>query len=341
MSDNEHDLVWHYTDATGLLSILRNNTLWATSSQFLNDRGEIELGQRLAADRMAELADADPDSVYAEVRAQMAEQQQVVPERPSQDQGGAIFFVLSASTSSDSLAMWRNYGGAGESYAIGLDPEAPLRIIGTPPAGGWLNRQQGSAEHPQQLEGSMLRCKPWRRVRYARADQLELIDVVLRDRAETVEALKDGLQQAARSADPDALRHSVDDQHLRDMEAMFGDLEDSLLLVKHPGFVDEDEVRASVVLWLRGDRPRLMADLADVVQYRSSRYGLAPYLRLTGPGDDPDETLTPTAHPLPIRAVTVSPSAHGNAAEQSVRDLLAAYGRCDVPVTRSGIPFRE
>lgn len=220
-----------------------------------------------------------------------------------------------------------------------------LRIIGTPPPGGWRSRQTRGQDRTaaglEPFEGSLLRRKPWRRVRSAPADQLELIDVVLRDRTETVQALKDGLQRAGRSADPEEIRSSVGDQRLQDMEAMFGDLEDSLLLVKHPGFVDEDEIRASVVLWLRGDRPALMAELADVVQYRSSRYGLAPYLRLTGPGEDPDETLTPTAQPLPIRAVTVSPSAHGNAAEQSVRDLLAAYGRCDVPVTRSGIPFRE
>lgn len=149
MSDNEQDLVWHYTDATGLLSILRTNTLWATSSQFLNDRGEIELGQRLAADRMAELADADPDSVYAEVRAQMAEQQQAASQRPSQDQGGAIFFVLSASTSSDSLAMWRNYGGAGESYAIGLDPEATLATRTRTPGGPGRARPGAGAAIPR------------------------------------------------------------------------------------------------------------------------------------------------------------------------------------------------
>ena len=28
-------LVWHYTDAPGLLAILASNTLWATSAQFL------------------------------------------------------------------------------------------------------------------------------------------------------------------------------------------------------------------------------------------------------------------------------------------------------------------
>ena len=37
-------LVWHYTDAAGLLSITSNHVLWATASGFLNDALEVELG---------------------------------------------------------------------------------------------------------------------------------------------------------------------------------------------------------------------------------------------------------------------------------------------------------
>lgn len=41
------DLVWHYTDGHGLVSILSGHALWATSSAFLNDRQEIALGGEL------------------------------------------------------------------------------------------------------------------------------------------------------------------------------------------------------------------------------------------------------------------------------------------------------
>lgn len=323
------DLVWHYTDAAGMLSILRTDTVWATSSEFLNDRGEVQLGHQLAEERMQERARLEPDSIYGRLGA-LLRQDRESGSRPEPDDAGAIFFVLSASSAPDSLAMWRNYGGAGESYAIGLDPTQPLRVLGEIEGG------ESSLD-----EGGRLRRKPWRAVHYDRAAQLRLIDHVLDDRADTVEQLRQVAGDVSGGGAVDDLRELLPPAQRDELERMFGELEDVLLLIKHPGFIDEDEVRASYVLWLQGDRARAMHALRNVIQYRASRYGLAPYLRLTGPGDDPEALLSARPCRLPIRAVTVSPSAHGAAAEQSVRDLLAAGGRADVPVTRSGIPFRE
>lgn len=48
-----------------------------------------------------------------------------------------------------------------------------------------------------------------------------------------------------------------------------------------------------------------------------------------------------TSTPLPIRAVAISPSPNGSVATDSVRQLLADSGYADVPVLRSGIPFRS
>ncbi|HWC21994.1 MAG TPA: hypothetical protein VG502_06810 [Flexivirga sp.] len=328
------DLVWHYTDAAGLLSILRTDTVWATSSEFLNDRGEVQLGRQLAEERMRERARLEPDSIYGRLGGLLrANDERNSP--PEQDGAGAIFFVLSASSSPDSLAMWRNYGGAGESYAVGLDPARPLRVLGE------LAGEEHEGGHGMLGGGVRLRRKPWRAVHYDRPSQLSLIDHVLDDRAGTAEKLRQAAADLAGVGDAEDLRRLLSPARRDDLERMLGDLEDVLLLIKHPGFIDEDEVRASYVLWLQGDRGTTMHALRDVIQYRASRYGLAPYLRLTGPGDDPEAPLSARPCPLPIRAVTVSPSAHGAAAEQSVRDLLAAGGRADVPVTRSGIPFRE
>lgn len=328
------DLVWHYTDAAGLLSILGTDTVWATSSQFLNDRGEVELGQQLAEERMQERARQEPDGIYGRLGALLRDEKENGPRRDP-DGGGAMFFVLSASSSSDSLAMWRNYGGAGESYAIGLDPTQPLRVLGEVDRAG---EGDTAGLFPG---GARLRRKPWRPVHYDRAAQLRLIDQVLDDRTDSIDRLRQVATDAIQSGAADDLRGVLTPEQRDDLDKMFGDLEDVLLLIKHPGFVDEDEVRASFVVWLPDDRANTMWCLRDVIQYRASRYGLAPYLRLTGPGEEPQTPLSAKPCPLPIRAVTVSPSAHGPAAEQSVRDLLAAGGRAEVPVTRSGIPFRE
>jgi hypothetical protein len=38
------ETVWHYTNAAGLLGILRSNVLWATDAFFLNDAAEVTYG---------------------------------------------------------------------------------------------------------------------------------------------------------------------------------------------------------------------------------------------------------------------------------------------------------
>jgi hypothetical protein len=67
---------------------------------------------------------------------------------------------------------------------------------------------------------------------------------------------------------------------------------------------------------------------------------MAPYLRLTGASDATSGAVTPVPGPLPIRAVAISPTPNGAAAEESLLALLAGHGMPHVAVRRSGIPFR-
>src|SRR5262249_47446801 len=48
-------VLYHYTDAAGLLGILKNQALRATDYQFLNDREEISVGEQLVAQRLKHL----------------------------------------------------------------------------------------------------------------------------------------------------------------------------------------------------------------------------------------------------------------------------------------------
>lgn len=58
-ADAVHDgLVWHYTNGPGLISILSNHVLWATSAPFLNDQQEVALGGELIAQRIIERGQA-------------------------------------------------------------------------------------------------------------------------------------------------------------------------------------------------------------------------------------------------------------------------------------------
>lgn len=293
-------LVWHYTNAPGLIAILASHTLWATSAQFLNDAGEVELAVELLEAEMMRRAAAE-DGFYREAAGLI-------------EQGGrdhtispSLFFVLSAAGGWDLLAMWRTYGGQGESYAIGLDREAPLAVLA------------GSAD-----TGAVdVRHRSWSPVRYSAEEQASLVDAVFDD-------LPDEVARAISLAESGASRTEV----LDDVADLLDDMEQALLLIKHEGFTDERETRHSTVLY-RGPQDGPLP--AGLVRYRATPYGMAPYLCLTG-GDG--AAVRTDAARLPIRAIAMSPSPNGPAAVGSLLDLMAEHGYDDVPVVRSRIPFR-
>lgn len=309
-------VVWHYTDGAGLISILRHDVLWATASPFLNDAEEVGLGLGLLM-RAAQRLGADGDPFWRDVTERV--RQSGARHGPS----AGVFFILSASRAWDSLAMWRCYGKAREAYAIGLDASVPLQVLGDPDG------------HPQvdaPDDGLVLRHRPWAPVHYAEADQQRLVTTTL-----------DALQAAARDlgADP---RHQPALQALERMasagptvaESVLDDLEECLLLIKHPGFAEEQETRHSTVLYT-GEQARTETFL----RYRATDYGIAPYLHLTGPDPrHPGAVGTNHSHRLPVRAVAIGPSPNGAAATESVQSLLRGTGHGDVPVLRSQIPFR-
>lgn len=309
-------LVWHYTDGAGLLSILRGHCLWATSSAFLNDREEVALGMRRLAERMDRLI---------EDTAVSGRLSDAVDPRRAGNPLSASVFILSASQTWDSLAMWRLYGGARESYAIGLDPTAGLCVLGS-----------GSRFDDATLGGSgvYLKRRPWEPVRYTAADQDRLVDTVFDGLPRLGE-----LSAVVRELPPDA-RHwnGLPERSRSLLRELLDDLEQAVLLIKHEGFAEEREVRKAVVLLGRPGAPDSSVLVDGLLRYRYTPYGIAPYLCLTGgPGED---AVASAPSPLPVRAVAISPSPNGPEAEDSVRMLLAASGYADVPVLRSTIPFR-
>lgn len=298
-------LAWHYTDGAGLISIVTNHVLWATHSRFLNDADEVELGARLireAADRRAEAGDGFATWV-----------KRVLQHRPVRaNPSSTAFFILSAAQHWDLLAMWRLYGGSGESYAIGLDASAPLSVLvdeGADPA-------STSARTPY------IRHRPWSPVCYAEQEQLRLAEAVLDGMPEEVDAAVARFAGATPGAEEIAAA----------LPRTLEDLEQALMLIKHSGFADERETRHSTLLFGND------GDLSwpGVVRFRPTAYGIAPYLWLTG-GDG--DAATRKRNPLPIRSVAVSPSSNGAASVSSVRALLASNGY-RVDVRGSAVPFR-
>lgn len=329
--DGPDGLAWHYTNGPGLLSILSSHTLWATSSAFLNDQQEVALGGELMVTRIRELARERGDEVFTSLAALM--EAEVEGSRPA-PLGQAHCYILSASRTWDSLAMWRLYGGAAESYAIGLDPTEALAAL---------------ASHDVSLggreDGVYLSHQAWEEVRYDSTDQRALVDDVLLSLPDSLARLEDVIA-AGRDGAPGRPVLAPEQEEL--VERMLDRLQQALLLIKHAGFVDERETRYCVVFVAGHGSDRGKELEARLLAYRSTPYGIAPYLRLTGlpperlEDDDPDNDVVPvTSVParLPIRAVAISPSPNGEEATASLRQLMLAHGY-DVPVLRSRIPFR-
>lgn len=310
------NLVWHYTDGGGLLSILANHILWATSSAFLNDAQEVALGVGRIADRLRELA--LDDDTYRLITEGLD------PFRSSSTVASRCY-ILSASETWDSLAMWRLYGGARESYAIGLDPEVPLSVL-----------SNGGTFDDTELVGARVYLKRmrWEPVRYRADEQAALIEAVVDDLPAQLVQLRSAL-----TALGDERATILPESTWSLVRSVLDDLEQALVLIKHEGFSEEREVRQAIVMHSDEQQPEA-ADLeAQLLSYRPTGYGIAPYLRLTGGTDERSVTDVPAL--LPIRAVAISPSPNGVAAEQSVRRLLESHGYRDVSVIRSAIPYRS
>jgi hypothetical protein len=305
-------LVWHYTDGRGLLSIVSTHVLWATASGYLNDREEVSLGyHRLQEELDARAGAGDEFAGSLLRRAREADEDHSGPSPSS-------FFILSAAEHWDLLAMWRMYGGAGESYAVGLDPAAPLRVLcdaGAPALDGLASTH-------------LVRQRSWAPVRYFPDGQRVLAAAVF-----------DGMEDELAGLRTRAEREGVTTAEavLETMAETLDDIEQALALIKHEGFHDEREVRHSTVLL----RPDDLAAWGGVVRYRPTTYGMAPHLWLTGAGKGPDteHPLTIAAAPLPIRCVAISPSPNGPAAERSLAAMLESHGY-PVEARRSPIPFR-
>lgn len=311
-ADATQDLVWHYTDGTGLLSILSGHELWATSSAFLNDAAEMRRGLDLLGAMTRQRAQTD-GGIFEDLVRHLGE---VAPEQP----GIVPFFILSASMSPDSLAMWRNYGRTRESYAIGLDATAPLSVL-----------------VPVSDREVVVRRRPWEPIAYDRARQEDLVARVLDTFPTRVAAIQQAVGHLDESGTPARWNQL---SSTREFTELLEDLERAVLLIKDSGFYEEQETRYGVAVYPVSAEPGDRHAAAGIQSYRVSPYGLAPYLRLTGSPDDTDAAVTEQPRRLPIRAVAISPSPNGAAAVESVRAFVHSVGY-DVPVTRSTIPFRQ
>ncbi|TAM69290.1 MAG: DUF2971 domain-containing protein [Microbacteriaceae bacterium] len=123
--------MFHYTNAAGLVGIIRNRELWATGSNYLNDPTEVSFAATaLAAALRERLDEANEDRDRAQVALDLLERAYVDPHSPDQYREDRSF-ITSFSRSDQSLTLWRLYGGR-NGFCIGFDEDHLLRWTNSP-----------------------------------------------------------------------------------------------------------------------------------------------------------------------------------------------------------------
>lgn len=320
-ASREHDLVWHYTSPDGLGGILEHDVLWATSGAFMNDLHELRSGTRRLHKHFEKLRLSLDEEVAEAVEAAIA---QHTPDAHSA-------YILSASRDRDSLTLWRNYGKHSISYAIGLDPDAPLIPLQANdadehpiPPNGWGPEYVNDGEQMHVVsdpDDPIADClldkeRQWLPVAYGGERRQKIIEA----------SFDDFLELSARPKDA--------------LPSFYLDWLSHLLLVKAKGFKDEREVRISYTL---------VAPDWKFLFFRSTPWGITPYIKLTSAPEGHDVTLAfggsgddfarATAK-LPIKHIRIGPTPYRKAAKRALRQLLERHGYSDVEISASKIPFR-
>lgn len=196
-------IVYHYTNAVGLLGIVEHDELWASSAVALNDLSEMTYGLDVLREATEARKDAPSETVGALIK-----EGAFAPLRDSP-------YFLCASTLNDSLNQWIGYAGR-QGYSVGIRTKE--RLVKRRKDG-----QERSTGRPLSItEGALMGTNGWYQVIYKRGDQLrvvnDLLDFCKENNLLTVAA-------------PHARAHAI---------TMFGAV---LAQLKHQAFADEREVR--------------------------------------------------------------------------------------------------
>jgi hypothetical protein len=119
--------LFHYTNAAGLLGILRDSTLWATDPRFLNDTQEAVYARELFTSTLASIANPalaphHPAHSDSEGFGRVFDDYKALIENELDSPSFSVY-VTCFCESDDLLSQWRGYG-SDHGYAIGFEASA-------------------------------------------------------------------------------------------------------------------------------------------------------------------------------------------------------------------------
>lgn len=224
--------VWHYTDSAGLLGIISDNALRASSVWSLNDSGEFNYGVDLVRrrweseqDRFDNKNEVAPLLLQAEARLRLED-----------------VFVACGSKDGGSLSQWRSYG----SYAVAIDPSARLQVriadSAGPPIAKWT---ETLGEAQKAVETG------WREVLYEEQEKHHHIDKLFAELSRLAPLYtSDGSEESQTSYQLAMELYSC-----------------TVAFLKHEAFRDEKEVRLLARYFSEDSGVRLRAGRFGIVPY--------------------------------------------------------------------------
>jgi hypothetical protein len=261
--------LYHYTDATGFLGIVRSGTLWATHYAYLNDASEFKYAVGVMKDVVTNATeDAEPDSWKGRFRQVMAQDSNWSLHgndwAQDNDEQHEQHFVACFSEVGDGLSQWRGYGKSIGGYSLGFDFSV-LQAIEKRINDSQIGKEIGKGS--PNISARVLQCK------YDKSEQRALI--------------AEGFELALRHCE--TTRYRVDDSSLR---ALLAAIEESVSpSFKDPAFEDEHEWRIVVGVRSPGGGVRVQygetrerteddmrMDQIAVVHFREGEYSLVPYV---------------------------------------------------------------
>jgi len=125
LSEVPKKTLWHYTNQKALLGIVKSQSLWATHHQYLNDRTEFTLAQKLIREAVEFKYAISP---LAGINESEEKHLKTLIEHLELPFHGTFIFVCSFSEVANDLSQWRAYSRGSPGISIGFSPEVLLKV---------------------------------------------------------------------------------------------------------------------------------------------------------------------------------------------------------------------
>lgn len=306
-------LLYHYTGQKGLEGILGSKSIWATHVRYLNDESEFVHGWEKAWNsilekiRNREFPDKDPsfkksfEKVFSTFRREVMKD----PRR------GAYYVACftcdnafdpqGPSFDGDRLSQWRAYSKGGFGFSLGFDADA-LKDAFT--ASGNVVQWFRRCEYSESAQNAQIEALTGRH-----------IEEFLTSWDTCFSTMRDS------SLPPSQNARNYAPHLMQPLMNMYADFVEFGMFMKHHGFREENEWRATFI-----------AEDQAMCSFRESTLGLTPFLPI---GIDLSKS------PSPLKRIVVGPGPHKDEWVTTVNLMLAKCSIPGVEVVPSKIPYRN